>query len=225
MQEKDLIRQLKTMREIKPRKEWVALTKNQILGEEETKPSFAFPVFGWKWALAPVLAVLTVVGLLTVSWFLPGEEIRVAEEPEPAEEDFAVAGESEKLAQQPELEKVPDLAEMLKKTEELSLTLDYLSETIKINPELTEAVTKDIEKVEEELAYLGQSIAQLSKSRQPEQTEEVVEKPEIGQEIEELIAFFETRTLNDEQQELLEAAKAAYEAADFDQALVKLLEI
>ena len=65
MTEKDLIRQLKELKEIKPRKDWVLLTKRQILpGEEDARETLrTWAVFHWKLAFAPVISVLTVIGL------------------------------------------------------------------------------------------------------------------------------------------------------------------
>jgi len=211
MNEKDLIRQLKAMREIKPRKDWVSLTKSQILGQEtyEKRVSFSLPVFGWKWALAPALAVLLVAGFLAFNQMLPAEQLRVAEEPDPAEEPAIAASD-------PEKEK---MAEMIKKTDDLVVALGQLTETIKITPGLAQEAAEDVAKVEEEIVKLGQLLAVLH-----QQAEEPAEQS-LEQQVEYLIADFETRTLNQEQQELLESAKADAEAKDFDKAIEKLLEI
>jgi len=223
MNEKDLIRQLKAMREIKPRKDWVSLTKYQILGQEEKSSSFSFPVFNWKWAFAPAMAVLLIVGFLAFNSFFPAKEIEVAKEPLPTEEP-EIAQLPEKTVKSMDPKTTKELTDMLKKTEELTLTLDYLSETVKNHPELAEVVIKDIEKVEEEIAYIGQTITQLGKIEESVEAAEQV-KSDIEQKIEELISFFETRTLAEKEQEALEAAKAAYEAGEFEEALGKLLEI
>ena len=57
--EKDLISQLKELKQIKPREEWVILAKNRILGEEPKSS----PVLGWKLAFAPVISVFIIIGL------------------------------------------------------------------------------------------------------------------------------------------------------------------
>ena len=210
MQEKDLIRQLKAMREIKPRKEWVSLTKSQILGEEKAytgKPSFSFPVFAWKWAFAPVMAVLLVIGFLAFSFFLPGTEIRVAEEP--TEQPTKIAG-----ASKPE-----KIAETVKKTEEMVQALSQVTENIKATPRLAEGAAGDIEKVEAEMVKLGQLLAVLQEKADSEKEQD------LSGQVEYLISDLETRTLNEEQLELLESAKADAEAGDFERAIEKLLEI
>jgi len=58
--EKDLVGKIRLLRQIKPRKDWVVLTKNQILGEEPTYRDRVsailevFPriIFGYKPAFA-----------------------------------------------------------------------------------------------------------------------------------------------------------------------------
>ena len=66
MMEKDLVKQLKELKEIKPREEWVLLTKRQILPEEDSvrhSMSNILPVFQWKLAFAPMVSVVVVIGL------------------------------------------------------------------------------------------------------------------------------------------------------------------
>ena len=67
MTEKDLIRQIKELREIKPRKDWVLLTKRQILSEPEVEFRPAVSVFHWKLAFAPVISVFIIIGLFSKS--------------------------------------------------------------------------------------------------------------------------------------------------------------
>ena len=68
MIEKQLIRQLKELADIQPRKDWVVLTKRRIFADEEMPEakhglvSF-FPFFRYKLALAPIISVLVIIGL------------------------------------------------------------------------------------------------------------------------------------------------------------------
>jgi len=207
MQEKDLIRQLKAMREIKPRKDWVVLTKSQILDQEspERRVSFGFPAFNWKWALAPVLAVLFVAVFLAFNLSTPTDEIKVAEEPEKT----------------PELTKPEKMAQTIKKTEEVMGTIGQLTEDIKATPELAEGAAEEVAKMEEEAVKLGQLLAVLQE--QAEKDKEAGQ--ELEKQVEYLISDLENRTLTEEQAVLLESAKAEAEAGNFNQALEKLLEI
>jgi len=210
MQEKDLIRQLKAMREIKPRKDWVALTKSQILQEEapEKRVAFKFPAFNWKWAFAPAMAVLLIVGFLAFTRVSPEEQPMIVQDPEPTEEPV-------QIAEEPEIDKV---AEMVRQTDQLVASLGQLTETIKKTPGLVEVAAEDVARVEEEAAKLGQLLAVLQHEEEPAETD-------LEKQVEYLIADLEARTLNEEQQEILESAKADYEAGDFDKAIEKLLEI
>ena len=69
MTEKELIHNLKELKEIKPRKDWVVLTRSRILAQAEEEPRIAaefgsvFSVFRYKLALAPVLSVMIIIGL------------------------------------------------------------------------------------------------------------------------------------------------------------------
>lgn len=75
MTEKDLIAKLKDLRDIHPQKEWVSLTKTQILGSESTGFSF-FPSFNLKPALAGFIAVFAFLGFFgytAVENSLPGD--------------------------------------------------------------------------------------------------------------------------------------------------------
>jgi len=68
MTEKELVRQLKELREIEPSQNWVILTKQRMFaGEPETgfKAGFFtyFPMFRYKLALAPIVSVFIIVGL------------------------------------------------------------------------------------------------------------------------------------------------------------------
>jgi len=69
MKQSQLVRQLKSLRELKPSDNWVAFTKERIFaGEPEPIGIRAgvlsfFPVFRYKLALAPIISVLVLIGL------------------------------------------------------------------------------------------------------------------------------------------------------------------
>jgi len=69
MKQSQLVRQLKSLREIKPSDNWVAFTKERIFaGEPEPTGLRAgllsfFPVFRYRLALAPIVSVLVLIGL------------------------------------------------------------------------------------------------------------------------------------------------------------------
>ena len=80
MNEKELIKKIKGLQEIKPRKEWVVLTKGQILGQKPAgrlgfQNSSYFRVFPrYRLVLAPVLAIFFLIGIFGLSQnSLPGD--------------------------------------------------------------------------------------------------------------------------------------------------------
>ena len=69
MKQNQLVRQLKSLRELKPSDNWVSFTKERIfaaepepMGLREGLLSF-FPLFRYKLALAPIISVLVLIGL------------------------------------------------------------------------------------------------------------------------------------------------------------------
>lgn len=78
MTEKEFIAQIKGLRRIKPRHDWVVLTKKNILGEDATYrgqcPVSSFlEMFRFRLIFAPVLAVFILIGLFNFSQYsLPG---------------------------------------------------------------------------------------------------------------------------------------------------------
>ena len=75
MTEKELLRKIRELRQIKPRKDWVVLTKTQILGDVEVRPQpFLFPFF--KPVYTGLLFLLLLVGLIELSQSaLPGDPL------------------------------------------------------------------------------------------------------------------------------------------------------
>lgn len=67
--EKELIKQIKQLKQIKPNQEWVALTKNQILGEEpiqrvNSRFTYLSSLFSWKPVWKPAFVGLLVLFVL-----------------------------------------------------------------------------------------------------------------------------------------------------------------
>ena len=74
MTQNELIGKIRELRQIKPRKDWVLLTKSQILGQEETPKFELFPFF--KPAYAGLFFLLLLAGLIEFSQgALPGDPL------------------------------------------------------------------------------------------------------------------------------------------------------
>jgi len=69
MKQSQLVRQLKSLRELKPSDNWVSFTKERIFAAEPELIGLRagllsfFPVFRYKLALAPIISVLVLIGL------------------------------------------------------------------------------------------------------------------------------------------------------------------
>ena len=67
MTEKELIHNLKCLKEIKPKNDWVVLTKSIILAQEQVREAeemaSVFSIFRYKLAFAPIMSVAIVIGL------------------------------------------------------------------------------------------------------------------------------------------------------------------
>ncbi|MFH1423465.1 MAG: DUF5667 domain-containing protein [Candidatus Nealsonbacteria bacterium] len=69
MKQSQLVRQLKSLRELEPSDNWVSFTKERIFAAEPEPTGLRvgflsfFPVFRYKLALAPIISVLVLIGL------------------------------------------------------------------------------------------------------------------------------------------------------------------
>jgi len=229
MTEKELIGKIRELRQIQPRKEWVSLTKTQILGEEESKLDSiisVFHVFFLKPAYAGLIVVFVLFGLFGISQnSLPGDllypikkiteksqAVFVSEEELP-KYNLEIANkrldELNQIAQTNQVKKLaPAISEFQAKASEAA---ESLAKAKKPDVEKIVAQTKKLEenkqKVEEVLATKIE-------------TEEYDNA--LAQIVESQIKDLEGRTLTEIQQELLAEAKELYEAGNFAQALEKI---
>lgn len=238
MFENDFIAKIKTLKQIKPRGEWVVLTKNQILGQKQQEGyREVIPiVFNWKSLLAGALSFAVLIGVLVLSQTsLPGETL------------YPVKKISEKS-------RIMFVSEANKPGHKLALVNKRLQELTEIaekdgqeEPEkLASAVNEFKSSVSEAARNLGQ--VEISTSSDPVVIKEIVEQTKkleqnkekveaLGVEVgatEELdnamaqlvqreIKELETRTLTEAQEQTLAEIKQDYEAGDFSQALEKIL--
>jgi hypothetical protein len=234
MTEKELIRKIKELKEVKPRKDWVVLTKSQILGEE---PSFfpLSPFLHHKLALAPVVSLLVIIGLFGFAQYtVPGDFLfSVKKVTETVQVGFSSAVEKPKLRLQlanKRLEELARIAEqnqvnnlgpaiaefqanVLEATQDLAaMNVNVTSSDPTVLKELvdeTEKLTENKKKVE---GVLGTVVGDT------EELENVLiqlEKKTAAQLIEDL----ENRSLPEEDKDLLAEARGYFEAEDYSKAL------
>lgn len=237
MTEKELILKIQGLREIKPKKEWVFLTKREILGEEpveRTKVSWleVFPRFFFQYKLAFASLALIVIVVMTFGFSqnaVPGDLLFA----------FKKATETAQTA-------------FISKDEQLKNRLELANKRLE---ELTKIAKQNQVKklsfaIEECQASMSQVVSKVGNVRKPEEARKIV--PEIkkmegniqnlktyGVEISDadnteniykpvvdvLIKDLETRTLTQDQQKLLTEAKETQEAGDYPNTLSILMKI
>ena len=224
MTEKDLIKQLKELKEIKPSREWVLLTKRQILPEE--KSVSAFPVFQWKLAFAPMISVFIVIGLFGfANTTVPGDFLfPVKKAAEIAQVGLSSTAEKSgvhlRLANK-RLEELGAIAE--------GNRVRSLAPTIK---DFQDNIAEAVNGLSQMDSYtLKELVAETQKLEENRQKVESVLGVQIGGEetnkLEKrlaayLIADLEKRTLGEKEQKLLIEAKEYFEAGAYTLALEKL---
>ena len=241
MDEKELLHSIQSLKDIKPRQEWVLLTRQRILGDAVMpKKSFSFdslfnvfsvlkylerPAF-----ILPALAVLVFGGIVARASgnSLPGDMLYSLKA---AVENVQVNMTSDEQKPYAHLELAEKRLEDLKKIGEEN-KVKNLSSTIKAFEnnvsETSKALTELVEKEPAKALQLSRQVIQLQKEKT--EVEKVLGTAIAGKETEELesatksvieneLKDLETRTLSEKQAELFAQAREAYEAQDFSTSL------
>lgn len=224
MDQKEILSNLKALKEIKPDKMWILETKKEILGE---KP-FILPFF-LKPAYLSLLLIFLILGLFGFSKnSLPGEPLfLVKKATEKAQE--AVLPQEEKInysleLAQKRLNELKILAEknetrkLAKAFKEVKETASVASQNLiksnKIDEKIVEKVLEfEVQKQEIENKILATKI-NIDEKENP--TKIIIER---------LISEIRERSLTKEQKEIFEKANKEYENGNFTQALILILQI
>lgn len=233
MQEKELIRTIKELKKIRPRKDWVLLTKEQILGTStelsasEEKRFELFPFF--KPAYAGLFLLLFVVSLFGISRnALPGEPLyvikRISERTQAA---FVPQEEESRLNLELANKRLEELGRIAKNNEvkklapainefqaSVSQAAKKMVKVKKLDKEIV-AQTIQLEEAKKELEKTY-GIAGLEPSAESDPTKLVTEM---------LIKDTEQRTLSEEQLPIFEEAKTLYQEGNYSEALIKILSL
>jgi len=221
--EKELIGKIRELRQIKPRKDWVLLTKTQILGQEETPKFELFPFF--RPAYAGLFFLLLLVGLIELAQAaLPGDPLyslkRITEK---AQAVFVSKEERPNLNFELANKRLEELNQIAQKNEVKELA-----------PAITEFQVT-VSKVAKNLAGARVDKEMVAQTVKLKKTKEEVEKVlatkieteeydvALAQLVENQIKDLEGRTLTEEQMKILEEAKKDFEAGNYSEALVKIL--
>lgn len=218
MIEKELIGKIRELRQIRPRKDWVVLTKGQILGEP--KISF-FPFF------KPVLATVTALGILfgvfsLAQNSLPGDFLYSIKKITEKGQAVFVSEEEKPVFQ---LKLANDRLEDLTKAQAKNLA-PTLSE---FQASVFQAAKEIVEAEKPNIKEIVQQTKKLEENKQKVEALGVVlgetEKLDnaLAQLVEREIEELASQTLNENQEELLEEAKESFEVGDYNQALEKIL--
>ena len=223
----NLIREIKQLRKVKPRKDWVLSTKTEILGKEQSFELFPF----FRPAYAGLFVLLIFLGLFEFSQgALPGESLyylkKIAERGQ-----IMISSEEEKPIINLEFanKRLEELNQIAQKNEVKKLA--PAMEEFRANvSEAAKNLTK-VKKVDENLVLQTQKL---------EENKEKVEKvlatkiedeayseymTAIAQVVENQINDLEERTLSTEDELILQEAKADFERGDYSEALVKILDL
>jgi len=227
MTEKELIGKIRELRQIKPRKDWVSLTKSQILGESaRDRASVSFFPF-WKPALATVTAFGILFGVFSFAQnSLPGDILySIKKITEKSQAVFV----SEK-----ELPKY-NLEIANKRLDELN-EIAQTNQVKKLAPAISEFQANISEAAKSLATVKGQDVekivAQTKKLEENKQKAEKVLATKIETEeydnalaqiVESQIKDLGERTLTEEQMKILAEAKTDFSAGNYSDALIKIL--
>jgi hypothetical protein len=246
MTEKQLIVKIQELRQIKPRKDWVVFTKKQILREEKPAPAFSFIsfiremqrgerfVFQHKPAFASALMLAIFFGLFGFAQnAMPGDalfsikkiteksqSVFISQEKQPNYDLEMVQKRLEDLMKIAQRNSVKNLAPAIS---EYQANVSKVAENIareKDTKKVKEMVLKmkDLENREAELKSLGIVIGE-NEELDRTYAQKIVEV------LEPMIEDLKNRSLTEEQQELLAELEKDLENKNFEEALIKLLNI
>ncbi|MBM3250905.1 MAG: hypothetical protein FJZ07_01570 [Candidatus Nealsonbacteria bacterium] len=243
MTEKELIAKLKELRQIKPKENWVFLTKQEILkSRDQVSEGFGFGealdwlrvIFQYKYAFSSLIVILVLFGLFGFSQnSLPGDYLyslrKLSEksqavfipEKEQSRHDLNIASRR--------LEDLVRVAET-KSSKNLAPAINEFQASVqKAAESLAKAETEKDPKVVQEIALeikkLEQGTEQAKSLGVVFEKEEVVEGLKQNRVyVENLISDLKTRILTEEQEEVLNTAEGLIEQKKYSEALELLLK-
>jgi len=236
MTEKELITKIQGLRQITPKKEWVFLTKREILGEEEVQERISwlevFPRFFFQYKLVFASLALVIIAVITLGFSqnaVPGDLLFVLKRAtEKAQTAFISPDEQLKnrleLANKrlEELTKIAELNQSKKLAsaiEECQASVSQAAEMAKQvkGPQEARKVIPEIKKMEGNIQNLKSYGVEIGES---ENTENIY-KPVVDM----LLKDLENRTLTEDQQKLLTEAEEIYQTGNYPDTLYILMQI
>ena len=221
-----LIRRIKQLKKVKPRKDWVLLTKKDILGEDTTSEPFLF----LKPAYVGLFTLLFFFGLIEFSQnALPGESLYyVKKAAERSQRMLSAEEEKPRLSLESANKRLEELSEVAQKSgvKKLATAMDELQisvaeaakDLVKIK-KIDEETIVQVKRMEELKEDVEQVLAVKIETSEYEEYDNA-----LAQLVEGLILDLENSTLNEEKRESLEQAKQDFENEEYSEALTKILE-
>jgi len=244
MTEKQLIAKIRTLRQIEPSKDWVVLTKKRILGEKN--PSFTFIsflkelqkgerfIFRYKPVFAFALVGAVLIGLFGFTQrSLPGDALfplkKIAEKGQAV---FISQEEQPNYDFEMVQKRLDDLVKVAQKNSVKNLAPainEYQANVSKVAENI--AKEKDVEKVKEMVLKMKELENKEAKIRsfgvaigENEELDKTYAQKIIDT-LEFLIEDLENRSLTEQQQETLTELEKDLADGDYEEALIKLLNI
>ena len=236
MTEKELILKIRGLRQITPKKEWVFLTKREILGEPEVKPKISwlevFPrfFFQYKLAFASLVAIIVVVLVFGFSQnSLPGDLLFAFKKATETAQTAFISQDAQlknrlELANK-RLEELTKIAEqnqskkLASAIEECQISVSQAADmAMQVKgPQEARKVIPEIKKMEGNIQNLKSYGVEIGDTKNTEN----IYKPVVDA----LLKDLENRTLTEEQQKLLTQAQETYETGNYPDTLSILMQI
>ena len=222
MSESKLIAKIQKLKQIKPSKNWVILTKSQILEDE---PKFEFiPVL--KPVFASVTGILILFGLfITTQNSLPGDFLyslkRISEKgqavfvSEDNKPKISLELANKRLEELTKIAQTNQVKKLAPAIEEVQASMAEAAKSLKKSTKLEKEFVVQAQKLEENKQKIEALGIVVEDGEELDNT--------LNQIVEREIKDLESRTLTEEQQELFEQVKENFEAGDYSQALIKIL--
>jgi len=236
MKEKQIISQLKGLKQIKPEQGWKQDTKSYVLGEIQPQekifsgvfsmfsmPSFNMPRLQPAMIIPVIMVVFVGIGIFTHIYLGPSEKI--AEAPYKSQASTYLVLAETRLAQVQNLEDMKAVSEILgKATDSLSSlpkdpveTAKVVESLAKINKkveELDNENTEGIEELKEKASVLTVKTTEFLEENIKDTTIELVES---------FMESLRTSSLTEEQEELFKEIELDYNNENYEQAWEKIL--
>lgn len=230
MTDKELVRKIKELRQIEPRKDWVLLTKKSILGEKKqgfsliprVNPVFAIP--------GAYFALLLAAGLLfsASQHTVPGDLLySVQKLEEKAQLGFSTEAEKPRLYLEianKRLEELNKIAEenrvnnIAPAVKEFQMSLSEAAKALDTtDPGITKEIVEETQKLRENKEKVESFGVVIGNTDELDMALALLVEREIE--------YLGERTLTEGQQELLGQIKAYFEEEDYDLALEKILQL